>query len=401
MSSTTTTTIPHPRRLLTLSAPHTPLLPFLHHLTRSSPPSPDPSTGSLAGLTHEWLLRTPYYTAQIPIWIDEIADPAAWKQDFLRPEAREVVEVVGGWVYGFAVAAGAGGGKEEEMMMKEEVGRTMKAVREVVESHLGFEGAQEVVLLAVALPASPSLLPSLAEAGETTALTTMTQQEMGSRSGSGSGSGGARTQGLFTPSATADWEDLALEHGFEFIDATRTGRNEFGERTGLERVREALEANDWAGGGGGGGASRPAGGAGEAGEVDGDDLDGFLEEFDPDVDGVLGAREEAEMTAELFGLKAALMREEVEEEEKGARAGVEDKVEEAERRAPAGGRVGALEEVGEGEGEGKTQAGQVEDLERMMATLLAVREQSAGLPEAERRRVAARAVRGVMGGGGG
>ena len=57
-------------------------------------PEPDVD-GSTAGLTHVWNAETAYYKAKVPIWIDEVPDFAAWKQDFLKPEAKEVVDAVG------------------------------------------------------------------------------------------------------------------------------------------------------------------------------------------------------------------------------------------------------------------------------------------------------------------
>ena len=61
-----------------------------------------------------------------------------------------------------------------------------------------------------------------------------------------------------------EWEDLCGEFGFEFVDFEANGRNEFSgelrlpldnglrvnvlsEPLGLERLKEALEANDWGG----------------------------------------------------------------------------------------------------------------------------------------------------------
>lgn len=54
----------------------------------------------------------------------------------------------------------------------------------------------------------------------------------------------------------AEWEDICLEEGgWEYIDL-REGRadtkNEFGEKKGLERLKEALEASVWEGGAGDG-----------------------------------------------------------------------------------------------------------------------------------------------------
>ena len=48
------------------------------------------------------------------------------------------------------------------------------------------------------------------------------------------------------------WEDLAREcGGWEYIDAEATGTNEFGEKVGMDRLKEALEATEWEGGDGG------------------------------------------------------------------------------------------------------------------------------------------------------
>ncbi|KAL8735985.1 MAG: hypothetical protein Q9166_000547 [cf. Caloplaca sp. 2 TL-2023] len=47
-----------------------------------------------------------------------------------------------------------------------------------------------------------------------------------------------------------DWEDLCLDcGGWQWIDSEATGKNEFGENVGLERLKEALEANEWDGAG--------------------------------------------------------------------------------------------------------------------------------------------------------
>lgn len=44
------------------------------------------------------------------------------------------------------------------------------------------------------------------------------------------------------------WEDLGLDcGGWQWIDSEAKGKNEFGEKLGLERLKEALEANEWDG----------------------------------------------------------------------------------------------------------------------------------------------------------
>jgi hypothetical protein len=295
--------IKHSRRLLLLGAPTCGSLDLTHALTGSAP-TPDAS-GSCAGLTHEWEVRTAYYKATVPLWIDEISNVDEWKDEFMREEAGEVVRAVGAWVYVFRLGGAEG-----------EVEKTMKALQEVLETHAGY-GA-ESVLLAVGMPSGRA-------PGAATALAKEKREE---------------------------WDDVAMQYGFEFVEFGAQGVNEFGEKQGVERVREALEANEW---------------ADEEGGGDEDDLG--LEDGDEDDFGDFGfGREEAEMTAELFGLKASLL---------GDEEGDED---------------GYGDALGD-----KEQKNQVDDLDKMMSKLMAVREQSADLPEAQRKRMAAKAVRELMG----
>lgn len=304
--------IKHSRRLLLLGAPQCGSLDLTHALTGSAP-SADAS-GSCAGLTHEWDVRTAYYSATVPLWIDEISDVDEWKGEFVKEEAGEVVRAVGAWVYVFRLPHGS----DEGSASGEVEEKTMGALQEVLEAHAGY-GA-ESVLLAVGMP------------------------------GNGSGGGTALAK-----EKREEWDDVAMQYGFEFVEFAAQGVNEFGEKQGVERVREALEANEW--------ADEEGGGEGDLG----------LEDGDGDEFGDFGfGREEAEMTAELFGLKASLLGD------------------------------GEEDEDGFGEALGDTeQKNQVDDLDKMMSKLMAVREQSADLPEAQRKRMAAKAVRELMGDGSG
>ena len=92
--------IKHSRRLLILGAPSCGSLEVTRALTGSAP-TPDDVSGSCAGLTHEWDVRTAYYNATVPLWIDEIPDVDEWKDEFLKDEARLVVQAVGAGVYVF------------------------------------------------------------------------------------------------------------------------------------------------------------------------------------------------------------------------------------------------------------------------------------------------------------
>ncbi|KAK4554399.1 hypothetical protein LTR86_008607 [Recurvomyces mirabilis] len=287
--------IKHTRRILAVGAPSGPVLDVVNDLTGSTPPVD--SSGSAAGSGHEWAIKTPYYSATVPIWIDEIVDAVEWKSEFLKPEAKEVVEAIGGYIYAFRLPADGGVSKEADTIME--------AIQAISEEQIGY-GADNV-MLAVALPP-------------------LGKEDVVAK--------------------LDDWEDVCIQYGFEFVDYVATGKNEHGERVGLGRLKEALEANEW------------AAADYEDGELDLDDLD-----FDAGDDFGTGfVRDEAEMTAELFGMKAAL-------------SGADDFEPETEHFPPA------------------SQENQVEDLNRMMGKLLAVKEQSAELPVAQRKRMAAQAIR--------
>jgi alpha- and gamma-adaptin-binding protein p34 len=288
----------HSRRVLVIGAPGSPVLDIVKDLTGSVPPSD--GTGSVAGSSHEWHVKTEYYETTVPVWIDEIANVEQWQEEFMKEEAKEVIEAVGAYIYCFHLPANG--------EISSEIEQTLSAVQAIVEEHAGYDA--DNVMLAVGMPA-------------------------------------AGTDGVTFKQD--DWDDLCIAKGFEFILYGATGTNEYGERQGFERMQEALEANEWSAVGG------------EADELDLEDLD--LDAAD-DLEGGFGS-DEAQMTAELYGLKAAL-------------AGW-DNPEQAEDFVPR-----------------EKQAGQVDDLDKLMGKLLHVKEQSAGLPEAQRKQMAAKAVRELM-----
>jgi hypothetical protein len=75
-------------------------------------------------------------------------------------------------------------------------------------------------------------------------------------------------------------EELCLDLGFEYIHMDATGKNEYGEKLGLERAKEALEANEW---------------SASSMEDDGEDGIGSMDD------------EQAQMNAELWGMKGSLL----------------------------------------------------------------------------------------------
>lgn len=64
---------------------------------------PEQTSTSLAGTTHSLAIKTAYYTAEVPVWLDLIASPEDWAESFLSPEAKEVLDVLGGLVVVFAL----------------------------------------------------------------------------------------------------------------------------------------------------------------------------------------------------------------------------------------------------------------------------------------------------------
>lgn len=161
------------------------------------------SSGSVAGLTHEWSIKTEYYEANIPIWLDELADLGQWQAEFSNPEAKEVIEAIGGWIYCFDKKEAVHGQNASAQNVVED---TMKSIEEVVNKACGY--SWEGIKLAVAMPSHAA----------------RSTQE---------------------PINVEDWEDRCMQYGFELVDAEATGKNEFGEAVGIARVKEALEANDW------------------------------------------------------------------------------------------------------------------------------------------------------------
>lgn len=138
------------------------------------------------GFATELRLSNAYYKATIPIWHEELHDLDAWRADYLSDDAKEVVQALGAWIYCFDHAGNV------------QIGDTLRSIDKVIER--ACSDSWEGVKLAI---------------------------------------------GCSTSMDTQALEDECQEHGFEFIDAHASGRNEFHEARGLARVKEALEANDW------------------------------------------------------------------------------------------------------------------------------------------------------------
>lgn len=96
---------------------------------------PQPTSASLAGTTHDLELRTPYYTATIPIWLDLVnGSPSEWARTFLSDEAKEVLEVLGGIVVVFAIPSET---PAPTSPSKDDTTAFIKGVGQVVKEGLG------------------------------------------------------------------------------------------------------------------------------------------------------------------------------------------------------------------------------------------------------------------------
>ncbi|KAI0904859.1 hypothetical protein F4823DRAFT_168758 [Ustulina deusta] len=322
--------ITNPRRILAVSSADS-----VQHLTRVlkdlTGTTPEQTSTSLAGASHNLPLKTTYYTAEVPIWLDLISSPSEWSASFLSPEAKEVLEVLGGVMIVFAlpVHAHSDEGKSTQELVKQ-VGRVVK------EGLGGWEWDGVGLCLGV---------------GEIDDVDI--------------------------------WEDCCAESGLEFVQVrnqSTPSRNEFGEKTGIPRALEALEANDWA-------------------NASADDLGSDFEDIDAEMENQkkrLDANEDPE-TADLDpesldfgfdrddfeGLKRAIWN--------AGKEDGEDFMEGGPSTATVDGGEPTVDETEE-----SLDDEDVQKMERLMAKLQVVRDTNAGLPEDQRKRAAAKAVAEVM-----
>lgn len=80
----------------------------------------------MAGTTHDLDLKTAYYTATVPVWLDLIGIPSEWSASFLTEEAKEVLEVLGGLVVVFAIPSSTAAPSTSSKELIAEVGKVVK-----------------------------------------------------------------------------------------------------------------------------------------------------------------------------------------------------------------------------------------------------------------------------------
>ncbi|KAF2969148.1 hypothetical protein GQX73_g4418 [Xylaria multiplex] len=320
--------ITNPRRILAVSSADS-----VQHLTRVlkdlTGTTPEQTSTSLAGASHNLSLKTTYYTAEVPIWLDLISSPSEWSASFLSPEAKEVLEVLGGVMVVFAlpVHSQSDEGKSAQDLIRQ-VGKVVK------DGLGGWEWDGVGLCLGV---------------GEIDDVDV--------------------------------WEDCCAESGLEFVQVrsqSLSSRNEFGEKTGIPRALEALEANDWA-------------------NASADDLGSDFDDIEADIEWQKQRQnndgDDADIDPESLdfgfdredfeGLKRAIWN-------SGKEDG-EDSMDGGPSAAAAGGSKPTLDEAEE-----SLDDDDVKKMERMMAKLQVVRDTNAGLPEDQRKRAAAKAVAEVM-----
>ncbi|EQB43891.1 hypothetical protein CGLO_17408 [Colletotrichum gloeosporioides Cg-14] len=363
--------VSNPRRVLAVS-----LAESTQHLSRVikdlTGVVPEPASTSLAGTTHLLDIKTSYYTAQVPIWLDLITSPAEWSASFLSPEAKEVLSVLGGLAVVFALPP---------------------PPSSTTTAAPPSSSSPPPAAAAAAPPAPPPT------ADETRALISevgkVVREGLGGWAWDGVGLGIGVGEG-----DAEEWEELCAEWGLEFVQVRGgkkdDGRNEFGEKMGIPRVLEALESNDWAADAGPDVDSdleeveaemaglprkpRPL--------ADGDDGDEF--DFDPE------SLDFGFDRADFEGLKKAIWnleqeQQQVDDEDEGKDG---DKKKDGEGSKDATKREAA--KAAADEEEERLDAEEIEKLEGMMRKLQAVRDMSAGMPVEQARKMAKKAVSEVM-----
>ncbi|KAK1655186.1 alpha and gamma adaptin binding protein p34-domain-containing protein [Colletotrichum phormii] len=367
---------------------------------------PEPASTTLAGTTHILPIKTSYYTADVPIWLDLVASPAEWSASFLSPEAKEVLTVLGGLAVVFALPSSSSSSSSSS-----------PASAAPASTAAPSPASADATATATATPAPnpPSVEDTralIAEVGK------VVREGLGGWGWDGVGLGIGVGEGV-----ADEWEDLCAEWGLEFVQVRGgkkdDGRNELGEKMGIARVLEALESNDWDAADDMDGPSdldsdddaagnlprKPRALADGNGSDDGDD-----DEFDLDDPENLDFGFDR---ADFEGLKKAIWNLEQEPED-------EDVAGEGAGTGKTAAGVGGGGGVGGGDGKVASEsngaaveksdakkkkrdeekedldAEDVEKIEQMMRKLQAVRDLSAGLPEDQRRRMAKKAVGEVM-----
>ncbi|KAI5819052.1 hypothetical protein BZA77DRAFT_305591 [Pyronema omphalodes] len=343
--------ISNPRRILLVGNKKSGKLTVLKALTGSLPITLT-TDAPHAGLSHELRLETPYYKVTVPIWVDEIPEPAKVPITTSNPVSTPAAidakipedetsiyfktlaaeaKASEASASASSVAAGDAGGAGDAINPASATATATTPAEEEEEETL------ETWTQNYCSPAAREILEVLGSI-----IITFRQPSISV----------IESIGKIVKSIGRDWdgvllaisltkpseeiEDLCQRHGFEVIDFQAKGKNEYGETQGMVRVREALEANDWVGGDG--------------------ELQGLSDDEEEDRDGVMLVGEE--MQREMLGLRQAIAADDTDE--------VEDEKE-------------------------------VEKLEEVMQRLVMLRDLGPEVSKEQRQRMAREALRDLMG----
>ncbi|KAM3507574.1 hypothetical protein MY11210_007082 [Beauveria gryllotalpidicola] len=185
--------VKHTKRALALSleSDKEHLSRVIHDISGSSPITTE---DTLAGITHDLPLKTKYYATTVPIWLDLIESPSEWASSFLSTEASEVLAVLGSLILVFSIPDSTAAAADSTRQLIRQVGKVV---------HDGLGGwAWNGVKLAV---------------------------------------------GVGSALDVDEWDELCAEAGLEFVQVGggEDKLQQFGEKSGIPRVKEALEANEW------------------------------------------------------------------------------------------------------------------------------------------------------------
>ncbi|EZF32269.1 hypothetical protein H109_01909 [Trichophyton interdigitale MR816] len=386
----------NPRRLLILAPStesHAVIPPFLTRLTGQPPVLPSrqldtkqadsdattdisdvaststtPPPASFAGYTaHTPLqLNTKYYSADIPLWVDEVpslslipspdlalpsveeedaGSPEAWRKEFASEEAREVRDAIGAIILCMQRPKPPDQALVKDNVLDENenassavfqraVGRIKDLARAVIEVKAQAEeerGEMGDIPGLIVLVGDEHEIGSLAAGNASSEYGALWWDEQLSDLGAGSG-----LEVVF-------WDHKAASQD-------PSARNEFGELMGIARVQEVLETHQWS-------------------SSTSDELEQDLES--------LSLRGDEEATGG-FTLEAN----ELEREMAGLRLAINSNRDN--------------DDIGEEFKETGDDSLQVEQLEGLMLRVQAIKEMGADLPDQERKRFAAKAIKDIM-----
>ena len=214
-----------------------------------------------------------------------------------------------------------------------------------------------------------------------------------------------------------DLDDLGREAGgWEIIDTTDTrSQNEYGEKIGIPRMLEALEAVEWESPGAANedidlDIEMEAEMAAAVKGIEGEDVKATLlkkerekgvlgagvedlSSLEREIQAAMGEKATGEMMEPILAGATAVGKRKASGELDDSSTERKEEVEDGNGKA---GVENGKDAKGDKKEEGEGDEEDVEDLQRFLSHFQAVRDMGADLPEAERKRLAARAVREVM-----